>query len=122
MAEGTNPYEIELLDVLNEVGGTMVIEYHMATIRLTKEQLQKLRDGGYKTDVISCVIAGLAGSGMDSDQAMEFIREADAAGAAPSVTIEAAEGEALNITSPEENPMVDALVQAISEQGKNDVA
>ena len=28
--------------------------------------------------------------------------------------------EALNITSPEENPMVDALVQAISEQGKED--
>ena len=112
----TNPYEVEMLDVLNEVGGTMVIEYHTATIRLTKEQLQKLRDGGYKTDVISCVIAGLAGSGMDSDQAMEFIREADAAGAAPSVTFEAAEGEALNITGKENNPMVAQLVEAIENQ------
>ena len=47
---------------------------------------------------------------------MEFIREADAADAAPSVSFEAAEGEALNISSPEENPMVDALVQAVSNQ------
>ena len=111
-----DPYKMELLDVLNEVGGTMVIEYHTATIRLTKEQLQKLRDGGYKTDVISCVIAGLAGSGMDSDQAMEFIREADTAGAAPSVSFEAAEGEALNITGKENNPMVNQLVEAIENQ------
>lgn len=116
MKQTVNPYEMELLDVLNEVGGTMVIEYHTATIRLTKEQLQKLRDGGYKTDVISCVIAGLAGSGMDSDQAMEFIREADAAGAAPSVSFEAADGEALNITGKENNPMVAQLVEAIENQ------
>jgi len=118
MKESKDLYEIEILDVLNEVGGAMVIDFHTATIKLTKEQLQKLRDGGYNTDVISCVIAGLAGSGMNSDQAMEFIREADAAGAAPNVTFEAAEGETLNITSPEENPMVDALVQAVSNQGK----
>ena len=35
---------------------------------------------------------------------------------APNVTFEAAEGEALNITDKENNPMVDALVQAISNQ------
>jgi len=39
-----------------------------------------------------------------------------AAGAAPSVTFEAAEGEALNISGKENNPMVDALVQAIKNQ------
>ena len=42
--------------------------------------------------------------------------EAAAAGAAPSVTFEAAEDETLNITDKENNPMVDALVQAISNQ------
>ena len=47
---------------------------------------------------------------------ISFIEDGFAAGAAPCVSFEAAEGEALNITSPEENPMVDALVQAIENQ------
>jgi hypothetical protein len=28
-----NPYEVELLDLWNEVGGQMVIKYHIATIK-----------------------------------------------------------------------------------------
>lgn len=113
-----NPNEMELLDLWNEVGGQMVIKYHRATIRPTKEDLQKLREGGFKTDVNSCVILELYGHGMSKKEVLDFFGEAEAAGAAPSVSFEAAEGEALNISSPEENPMVDALVQAISDQNQ----
>ncbi len=50
------------------------------------------------------------------DETIAFIEKAEAAGAAPSVTFEAADGEALNIKSREENPMVDMMVQAVSNQ------
>jgi len=115
MAKGTNPYEMELLDLWNEVGGQMVIKYHRATIKPDKGDLQQLRDKGFKTDMITVIIAEIAAR-CGQDETIAFIEKAEAAGAAPSVTFEAAEGEALNITSPEENPMVDALVQAIENQ------
>ena len=111
-----NPYEMELLDLWNEVGGQMVIKYHIATIKPAKEDLQQLRDKGFKTDIITCIISAFAGHGKSQEETMAFIEEADAAGAVPSVTFEAAEGEALNIKSREENPMVDMLVQAVSNQ------
>lgn len=107
-----------MLDLLNEVGGTMTVEYHTSKLTLTKEQLQVLRDEGYETDVMTCVMIGLAASLKDEQKVIDYLKEAQAAGAAPSVTFEAAEGEALNITSKEENPMVDALVQAVENQGK----
>ena len=116
-----NPYEVELLDLWNEVGGQMVIKYHTATITPAKEDLQQLREKGFKTDVMTCIIANV-GAHLGEEKALSFLTEAAAAGAAPSVTFEAAEGEALNITSKEENPMVDALVQAISNQGEEEVA
>ena len=46
----------------------------------------------------------------------EMILEEGAAGTAPSVTFEATEGEALNITGKENNPMVAQLVEAIENQ------
>lgn len=115
MAEGTNPYEMELLDLWNEVGGQMVIEYHTAKIKPAKEDLQQIRDKGYKTDVITVIIAEIAAR-CGQDETIAFIEKAEAAGAAPSVTFEAADGEALNIRSREENPMVDMMVQAVSNQ------
>jgi len=115
MAEGTNPYEMELLDLWNEVGGQMVIKYHIATIKPAKGDLQQLRDKGFKTDIMTCIIANI-GAHLGEEKTMTFLQEADAAGAAPSVTFEAAEGEALNIRSREENPMVDMMVQAVSNQ------
>ena len=42
-----------------------------------------------------------------------FIEEANQAGAAPSVTFEAPDDGALNVTSPEENPELDKLVKAM---------
>lgn len=119
MKENINPYEMELLDLLNEVGGTVTVEYHTSKLTLTKEQLQILRDEGYETDVMTCVMMGLAASLKEEQKVIDYLREAQAAGASPSVSFEAAEGESLNITSPEENPMVDALVQAISSQNVN---
>lgn len=110
-----DPYKMELLDLWNEVGGQMVIKYHIATIKPDKGDLQQLRDKGFKTDVMTCIIANI-GAHLGEEKALTFLTEADVAGATPSVTFEAAEGEALNITSPEENPMVDALVQAIENQ------
>ena len=112
-----NPYEMELLDLWNEVGGQLIIKYHIATIKPDKGDLQQLRDKGFKTDVMTCIIANV-GAHLGEEKALAFLTEADAAGAAPSVTFEATDGEALNISSPEENPMVDALVQAIENQGK----
>ena len=111
-----NPYEVELLDLWNEVGGQMVIGYHTAKIKPAKEVLQTLRDNDIKTDVMNCIMAGLVAGGLNQKDATEFIEQAFEAGAAPSVTFEAAEGEALNIKSREENPMVDMMVQAVSNQ------
>ena len=110
-----DPYKMELLDLWNEVGGQMVIEYHTAKIKPAKEDLQQIRDKGFKTDVVTVIIAEIAAR-CGQDETIAFIEKAEAAGAAPSVTFEAAEGEALNITDKENNPMVDALVQAISNQ------
>ena len=111
-----NPYEMEMLDLWNEVGGQMVIEYHTAKIKPAKEVLQALRDNDIKTHVMNCIMAGLVAGGLNQKDATEFIEQAFEAGAAPSVTFEAAEGEALNIADKENNPMVDALVQAIENQ------
>ncbi len=40
MAEEINPYEMEMLDLWNEVGGQMIIKYHTATVKPDKEFLQ----------------------------------------------------------------------------------
>lgn len=114
--EAQSPYEIELLDLWNEVGGQMVIEYHTAKIKPAMEDLQALRDNDVKTDIMNCIMAGLVAGGINQNDTVEFIEEAFESGASPSVTFEAAEGEALNTKSREENPMVDMMVQAVSNQ------
>ena len=38
MKQTVNPYEVEMLDLWNEVGGQMVIKYHRATIRVRKRR------------------------------------------------------------------------------------
>ncbi len=116
MKKEISPYEIELLDLLNEVGGILKIEFNGITINLTKEQLQIMRDAGVKTDVMSCILAGMAYSGKTIEEAISFIEEGLEKGVAPKVSVEAADGEGLNISSPEENPIFDQLVQAASNQ------
>ncbi len=117
MSKTTNPYEMELLDLWNEVGGQMVIEYHTAKIKPAKEDLQQIRDKGFKTDVITVIIAEIAAH-CGQDETIAFIEKAEAAGAAPSVTFEAEEGEGLNVKSRKENPLFDILLQAAEKQNK----
>ena len=37
-----DPYKMEMLDLLNEVGGQMVIKYHTITLRPTKDKLENI--------------------------------------------------------------------------------
>ena len=120
MSENKNPYDVELLDVLNETGGVMKIQFHTMTLTVPNDLLQQLRNKGFKTNITMCMMAGLSQSGMKEEDIMSFLTEADAVGSAPSVTIEAEEGQALNITSKEENPMVDMLMQALQNQNMED--
>lgn len=117
--QNTDPYSMELLDLWNEVGGQMIIKYHTATIKPDKGDLKQLRDKGFKTDVMTCIMSAFVGHGKSQEETLAFLQEAEAAGAAPSVTFEAANGEVLNITGKEENPMVDALVQAVQNYDNN---
>ena len=112
-----NLYEMELLDLWNEVGGQMVIEYHRAIIKPDKGDLQQLRDNGFKTDVMACIMSAFIGHGKSQEETLAFLKEAAAAGKAPNISFEAAEGEALNITGKENNPMVNQLIEAIENQG-----
>ncbi len=111
-----NPYEMDLLDLWNEVGGQMIIKFYKATLRPQKELLQRLHDHGIKAGLCECLFVIFASNGYSEDDLSAFMQEADEAGASASVTFEAAEGEALNIKSKEENPMVDQLVEAIENQ------
>lgn len=42
MSENKNPYNVELLDVLNETGGVMKIQFHTMTLTVPKELLQQM--------------------------------------------------------------------------------
>lgn len=106
----SNPYEIELADIAKEVNGDVVITYHTATIKFTWQQLQDMKERGLPTDVMSCIFAGLYYSGKSQEEMTKFVIEAG--NASPSVTFQALDGKALNITSKEANPMFDKLVQA----------
>lgn len=112
--QNTDPFKVEMLDLWNEVGGQMVIKYHRATIKPDKGDLQQLRDKGFNTDIMTCIMSAFIGHGKSQDETMAFLQEAEEAGAAPSVTFEAPKGETLNIRGREENPMVDMLVQSIA--------
>lgn len=107
---------MDLLDLINETGGTIKVKYHTATLKLTKDILQGLRDKDIPTDVMTCIMIGLANTkGIDAVEA--YLTEAEQCGAALSMTIEADDGKSLNITgNREDNPMVDQLVQAVENQ------
>ena len=108
-----DPYEEQLADLANEIGGNMTIEYYKVSFTLTKEQLQDMKEKGLRTDVMSCIMAALIMNGKNETEIKDFLEEANNAGAAPSVTFEAPDGEALNVTSPEENPELDKLVKSM---------
>lgn len=108
-----DPYNVQLADLANELGGNMAVEYYNVSFTLTKEQLQDMKDKGLRTDIMSCVMAALIMNGKNEAEIKAFLEEAHQAGAAPSVTFEAPDDGALNVTSPEENPELDKLVKAM---------
>ncbi len=114
--EKTDPYEVELLDLWNEVGGKMIIKYHRATITPAKEDLVQMREKGFQTNVMMCILSSLVGHGYSQEEVLAFMAEAEAAGASPKVTFEATEKGGLNVKSKEENPVMNSLVEAISQQ------
>jgi len=108
-----DPYSIELLDVAKEVGANLKIKFHSAEFTFTIEQLELLRSKGFDTTIMSCVMAGLAMSGMSEEESMKFLTEADESKTGVSVAFEAPEGKALKMTSKEDNPKMDELVQIV---------
>ena len=113
MNKKQDPYKVQLADLANEIGGNMTVKYYTLSFTLTKEQLQDMKNNGLKTDVMSCIMAVLIMNGKNEAEVTAFLENADEAGAAPSVSFEAPEDGALNITSPEDNPELDKLIQAI---------
>lgn len=110
-----DPYKIEMLDVAKEVGANVVITFHSKEFTFTIEQLELLRSKGFDTTIMSCVMAGLAMSGMSEEESMKFLSEADETKGGVSVAFEAPEGKGLNLKSKEENPMMDQLVQIVED-------
>ena len=108
-----DPYEVQLADLANEIGGNMAVTYHNVSFTLTKEQLQNMKDKGLRTDIMSCIMAALIMNGKNEAEIKAFLEEAHQAGAAPSVTFEAPGDGALNVTSPEDNPELDKLIKAM---------
>ena len=113
MNKKQDPYNVQMADIANEVGGNMTIQYYTLDFTLTKEQLQDMKKNGLKTDVMSCIFAALIMNGMNEAEVKEYIEKANDAGAAPSVSFEAPDEGALNVTSPEEKPELDKLVKAM---------
>ena len=108
-----DPYEIQLADLANEIGGNMAVEYYNVSFTLSKEQLQDMKEKGLRTDVMSCIMAALIMNGKNETEIKDFLEDANNAGAAPSVSFEAPDDGALNIKSPEENPELDKLIKAM---------
>ncbi len=108
-----DPYTVQLADIANEVGGDITIKYYTLEFTLTKDQLRFMKSKGIETNVMTCIIAALAMNGMNEAELKEYLEEAAQSGATPSVTFEAPNDGALNITSPEDNPELDKLVKAM---------
>ena len=41
-----DPYNVQLADLANELGGNMAVEYYNVSFTLTKEQLQDMKNKG----------------------------------------------------------------------------
>lgn len=116
MSKNTNPYDVEMADLAKEIGGNLSIEYHTIKLSITCEQLQTIKENGFPTDVMSCIMAGLLMNGKTEEEVKAFMQEANDAHAHLSISFNAPDEKGLNIKSKEENPLMDILVQA-EEQG-----
>lgn len=111
-----DPYTVELADVAKEVGGNLTINYYTIELKISFEQLQLIKENGFPTDVMSCIMAGLLMNGKTEEEVRAFMQEASDANGHLSISFDAPEGQALNIKSKEENPLVDVFVQAVENQ------
>ena len=116
MSKNTNPYDVEMADLAKEIGGNLSIEYHTIKLSITCEQLQTIKENGYPTDVMSCIMTGLLMNGKTEEEVKAFMQEANDAHAHLSISFNAPDEKGLNIKSKEDNPLMDILVQA-EEQG-----
>ena len=116
MSKNTNPYDVEMADLAKEIGGNLSIEYHTIKLSITCEQLQTIKENGFPTDVMSCIMAGLLMNGKTEEEVKAFLQEAEDANAHLSVSFDAPDEKGLNIKSKEENPLMDILVQAVENQ------
>ena len=113
MSKNTNSYDVEMADLAKEIGGNLQIEYHTIKLSITCEQFQTIKENGFPTDVMSCIMVGLLMNGKTEDEVKAFMQEADEAHAHLSISFDAPDEKGLNIKSKEENPLMDILVQAV---------
>ena len=116
MSKNTNPYDVEMADLAKEIGGNLSIEYHTIKLSITCEQLQTIKENGFPTDVMSCIMAGLLMNGKTEEEVKAFLQEAEEANAHLSVSFDAPDNKGINIKYKEENPIMDILVQAVENQ------
>ena len=116
MSKNTNPYDVEMADLAKEIGGNLSIKYHTIKLSITCEQLQTIKENGFPTDVMSCVMVGLLMNGKTEEEVKAFMQEADEAHAHLSISFDAPDEKGLNIKSKEENLLMDILVQAVENQ------
>lgn len=67
-----DPYNVQLADLANELGGNMAVEYYNVSFTLTKEQLQDMKDKGLRTDIMSCIMAALIMNGKNEAEIKTF--------------------------------------------------
>ncbi|MGM9759393.1 MAG: hypothetical protein ACI30I_04660 [Parabacteroides sp.] len=111
----TDPNEIELADVAKEIGANVIIRVNDETIRLTNEQLQYFKSQGLPTTTSDCLMAGLILAGKSYEEIQAIMTNTDGPNQKIGVAFEAADGKCLNVTSPEQNPLLDQLMQAAAQ-------
>ena len=80
-----------------EFGGNLSIEYHTIKLSITCEQLQTIKENGFPTDVMSCVMVGLLMNGKTEEEVKAFMQEADEAHAHLSISFDAPDEKGLNL-------------------------
>ena len=116
MSKNTDPYDVEMVDLAKEIGGNLSIEYHTIKLSITCEQLQTIKENGFPTDVMSCIMAGLLMNGKTEEEVKAFMQEADEAHAHLSISFDAPDEKGLSIKSKEENPLMDIVIKAVDNQ------
>ena len=89
MSKNTNPDDVEMAELAKEVGDNLSIEYHTIKLSITCEQLQTIKENGFPTDVMSCIMASLLMNGKTEEEVKAFMQEADEAHAHLSISFDA---------------------------------